>query len=86
MASQVALLVNNLYAKAGDIRNAGPIPGSERSPAGGRGTPLQYSCLRNPMDRGGWRGTVHGDPKESAMAKHSTYDIRNFVLYFSSFL
>ena len=42
--------------KAGD---PGSIPRSERSPGGGHGHPLQYSCLENPMDRGAWRATVH---------------------------
>ena len=57
MASQVVL--KNRPARAGDIRDAGLIPGSERSPGGGHGDPLQYSCLKNPMDRGVWEGTVH---------------------------
>ena len=39
------------------------IPGSGRSPGGGHGNPLQYSCLENPMDRGAWRATVHGVTK-----------------------
>ena len=38
----------------------GSIPGWGRSPGGGNGNPLQYSCLGNPMDRGAWRDTVHG--------------------------
>ena len=38
----------------------GLIPESGRSPGGGHGNPLQYSCLGNPMDRGAWRATVHG--------------------------
>ena len=38
----------------------GLISGSSRSPGGGNGNPLQYSCLENPMDTGGWRTTVHG--------------------------
>ena len=38
----------------------GSIPGPGRSPGGGHGNPLQYSCLENPMDRGAWRATVHG--------------------------
>ena len=38
-----------------DVRDLGSIPGSGRSPAGGRGNPLQNSCLGNPMDRGAWR-------------------------------
>ena len=46
-------------ANAGDIRDAGSIPGSERSPGAGHGNPLQYSCLKTPMDRGAWQATVH---------------------------
>ena len=42
-----------------DVRNAGSIPGSGRSPGGGHSNPLQYSCLENPMDRGAWWTTVH---------------------------
>ena len=41
----------------------GSIPGSGRSPGEGNGNPLQYSCLENPMDRGAWLATVHGDAK-----------------------
>ena len=44
----------------GDIRDAGSIPGLGRSPRGGNGNPLQYSCLENPMDRGAWWATAHG--------------------------
>ena len=51
-ASQVALMVKNLPANAGDIRDQDSIPGSGRSPGGGRGNPLQCSCLENPMGRG----------------------------------
>ena len=59
-ASQVALVVKNPPAKAGDIRDAGLIPGLDRSPGGGHGNPFQYSCLENPMDRGAWWVTVCG--------------------------
>ena len=52
----MALVVKNLPAVAGDISL---IPGSRRSPGGGHGNPLQYSCLENPMDRGAWWATVH---------------------------
>ena len=45
---------------AGDL---GSIPGSGRSPGGGNGNPLQYSCLENAMDRGAWQATVHGVSK-----------------------
>ena len=50
--SQVALVVRNPAVNVGDIRDSGSIPGSGRSPGGGNGNPLQYSCLENPMDRG----------------------------------
>ena len=59
MAFQVVLVVKNLLASAGDMKVAGSIPVSERSPGGGRGNPLQYSCLKNAMDRGAWQATVH---------------------------
>ena len=49
--SQVALVVKNLPASAGDIRNADSIPGLGRSPGGGHGDPLQYSFLENPGQR-----------------------------------
>ena len=58
-ASQVALVVKNLPANAGDIRDTGLVPGLGRSPGGEHGNPLQYSCLENPMDRGAWWATVH---------------------------
>ena len=50
--SQVVLVVKNPPANAGDVKAAGSIPGLGRSPGGGHGNPLQYSCLENPMDRG----------------------------------
>ena len=53
--SQVALEVKNPPANAGDVRDAGSIPGLERSPGGGNGNLLQYSCLENPMDRWVWQ-------------------------------
>ena len=52
--SQVVLVVKKLPANAGDIRDTSSIPGSGKSPRGGHGNPLQYSCLENPMDRGAW--------------------------------
>ena len=52
-------MVKNPPANAGDEGEMGLIPGSGRSPGGGDGNLLQYSCLENPMDRGGWRATVH---------------------------
>jgi len=53
------LVVKNPPANAGDIRDAGSIPGSGRSPGGRNGNPFHYSCLKNPMDRGAWQGTVY---------------------------
>ena len=52
--------IKNSPANAGDVRDVGSIPGSGRSPGGGHGNSLQYSCLENLMDRGTWRDTVHG--------------------------
>ena len=46
-----------------DLRDRGSIPGLGRSPGGGNGSPLEYPCLENPMDRGAWRATVHGVTK-----------------------
>ena len=60
---QVAVVVNNPPTNAGDIRDAGSIPGSGRSPGGGPHNPFQYSWLENPTDRGAWQGTVHGVAK-----------------------
>ena len=57
--SQVLLVVKNLFASAGDIRDTGSISGSGRSPGWGHGNPLQYSCLENLMDWETWQATVH---------------------------
>ena len=59
----MALEVKNPPANAGDLRDAGQILGSGRSPAGGPGNPLKYSCLMNPMDIGALWATVHGSEK-----------------------
>ena len=53
------LVVKNLPANAGDVRDAGLISGSGRPPRGGHGNPLQYSCLENPTDRGALWAMVH---------------------------
>jgi len=52
-------VVKNPPANAGDMRNAGSIPGLEKSLGGGHGNPLQYSSLKNPVDRGAWQATAH---------------------------
>ena len=52
-------VVKNLPANAGDIGDAGSVPGSGRSPGGGNGNPLPRSCRENPTDRGAWQAMVH---------------------------
>ena len=56
----VVLVVQSPPASAGDVRDAGSISGSGRSPGGGNGHPLQDSCLENHRDRGSWWAPVHG--------------------------
>ena len=58
-SSQVALVIKNPPANAGDIRDVGSIPGSGRFPGERHVNPLQYSCLENPIDRETWWATVH---------------------------
>ena len=58
-ASQVALVVKKLPSNAGDLRDVGSTPRWGRSPGGGHGNPLQYSCLENLMDKGAWQAIVH---------------------------
>ena len=53
------LVVRNLLTNARDAGNVGSVPGLERSPGGGNGNLLQYSCLKSPMERGAWQTTVH---------------------------
>ena len=53
-------MVKNLFASAGDV---GLIPGLRSSLGEGNGTPLQYSCLENPIDRGAWWAIAHGVAK-----------------------
>ena len=63
----MVLVVKNLPANTGDIRDVGSILGLGRFPGEGHGNPLQDSCLENPVDRGAWRATVHST--ESDMTK-----------------
>ena len=58
-ASQMELVVKNPPANAGDMKDTGSIPRSERSPGGGHGNPLQYSCLENATDKGAWQAKVY---------------------------
>ena len=64
----VGSMVKNLPANAGDARDTSLILGLERSPGEGNGNPLQYSCLGNFTDKGGWQATVHVFTKESDMS------------------
>ena len=69
--------VQNPPASAGDRGDVGSIPWWGRSPGVGDGNPLQYSCLRNPMDRGTWQATVHGVAKsQMRMCMHTHTQIR----------
>ena len=65
-------VVKKAPANAGDM---GSIPGLGRSPEEGNGNPLQYSCLRNPIDRGAWWATVHGVRRESDMTEQLNNNI-----------
>ena len=68
-ASQVAIVVKNQPANAGDIRDERFDPGPGRSPEGGYGNPLQYCCLGKPMDRGAWRAVIHRVAKSQTQLK-----------------
>ena len=84
-ASQMALLVENLPATAGEVRDAVLIPGSGRPPGGGHGNPLQYFCLENPMEKRACLATVHEVAKSQTQLKwlstaHSSRSPGNTVL------
>ena len=65
-ASQVARMVKNPLANAGDLRDVSLVPGSGTRPGGESGTPLEYSSRENLMDRGAWQATVTGSQKSQA--------------------
>ena len=83
-ASQAALVVKNPPAHAGDVRDVGSISGLGRSPGGGHGNPLQYSCLENPMDRGAWKATIHrvamSQTRPKRLSMHALHNIIFFLL------
>ena len=60
---------SNLKLSAGDVRDGGSIPGLGRSPGGGHGNPIQYSCLENPTNRRPWQTTVHRVTKSRTQLK-----------------
>ena len=72
-------MVKNPSANAGEARDTVSIPGSGRSPGGGNDNLLQYSCLRNPMDRGAWQIAVHGVAKSQAWL--NTHEVKNMKKY-----
>ena len=81
MYSFILLVVKNLPANAGDIRDSGSVLGSGRAPGGGNGNPLQFSCLENPMDRRAWRATVHGVAKSWIQLKQLSTAQHSFAKY-----
>ena len=84
--AQVALVVKNPPANAGDIRGEGSTPGSERSPGGGHDNPLQYSCLENPTGRGAWWAKVYRVAKSRTQLKrlstHARGKVNDSTLHF----
>ena len=67
---QVALVVKNPPANAGAVREEGLMPGSGRYPGVGNANPLQYSCLKYPMDRGSWWAIIHRVAKSWTQLKY----------------
>ena len=77
----MALVVKNLPASAEDERDARSIHELERSTGGGHGNPLQYSCLKNPVDRGAWQAVIHSVAKSQTQLKRlSTHACQYFGL------
>ena len=76
MGSLLAQIVKNPPANAGD---PGSIPGSERSPGGRNGNPLQYSCLEHSMDRGAQWTTVHEVAKKSDTTERLTLSLYRMI-------
>ena len=81
-ASQVVLVVKNLAANAGDVRDVGLIPGLGGSPGGGHGNPLQYSCLENPMDRAWWATVRRVAKSQTRLKQVSTAPHSNLIMFF----
>ena len=78
-ASRVSLVVKCPPANTGDIRELGSIPRSGWFPGGGHANPLQYSCLKNPMDRGAWRATDHRDATSQTQLKWLSMHARRAI-------
>ena len=70
----MVIVVKNLSASAGDVRDMSLIPGLGRSSGEGHGNPLQYSCLENPVDRGAWQAMVlRGEKSQTQLKQFSTH-------------
>ena len=86
-------MVKNVFISAGDVRDSGSIPRSGRSPGEGNSKLLQYSCLENPMDRGGWWAIVNRVTRSQTQLKqlntcihtqtHKHTDTHNILLLIS---
>ena len=83
--SLLALVVKNPIAHAGDVKDMGLVPGSGRSPGGGRGNPLQFSRLENPVDRGDWQATVHRVAQNQTQLKQLGMHISQHKIHFHPF-
>ena len=68
----MVLVIKNLPANAGDVRDTSLIPELERSPGAGHGKPLQHSCLENPKEGGAWWAIVHGVTEWTRLKRLST--------------
>ena len=78
----MVLVVKNQSANAGELIEEGSIPGLGRSPGGGNGNPLEYSCLENPIERGFWQATVHGVRKSQSDMTEATNTQHMYLLTF----
>ena len=72
----MALVVKNLPANSGDIRDRGSVPGFGRSPGGGHGSTLQDSCLETPMDKGAWWAKAQRVAKSQTRLKRQSMHAR----------
>ena len=83
MGFQSGASVKNPPANVEDIKDTGSVPQSGRSPGGGHGNPLQYSCLKSPMDTGAWWVTVHRSQRpgqdRSGLARSKPIALQNVV-------
>ena len=77
-------MVKNVPVNARDAGDVGLIPGSGRSSGGGNGNPLQYSCLKNPIDRGAWWATVHEVTESDTTGLLSMYTYTYHLVYQAS--